>query len=1462
MTPYAGPASPAHPARPATIEDMYAGFRAPPPIYSPVPIWWWSGEPLERERLGWQMERLVEGGVRNVIVLNLAPRGPLFGCVADDPPFETDDWWDIFIYVLEEAKRRGLAIWFYDQLGFSGARLQERLITDHPSCAGASLERLEADLHPGEVAELVAPPGATVLSAAAGRLTPPDRLTDLQDLSAAVEEGTRLWWTAPTIDRDPDTGAASVWRVLLFYTRPEGFDYLNPDAAARLIDTVHGEFARRCGAYMGTTLVGSFQDEFPGLPRWTRDFAAQFHQRLGYDLLPWLPALFYECGPRTPAVRVTYSELVATLAEEAFFRPLFDWHERRGLLCGYDQIHRARAADPVDGQAYYGDYIRTMRHFSAPGCDMDGAARPHASIAHLYGRPRVWIEGFHSAGWGQTIEDIVTLLHPWYREGATLYNPHAVYYSTRGSWWEWAPPDTSWRQPYWRHYPVFASYVARLSYLLSQGDHVCDIALLYPASTMQAELIAGTPTERGRAVRGLWWELNRLLDDERRDADIIDDDSLARARVEAGRLCVAGERYRTLILPGTTTLRRESAAQVRAFADGGGLVIYCGSELPFASADAGVGDPRLREVVAALFGDRPNVGGATPDRAHWLHAPEGLAALLDARLPRAVVGGVVPATAGAERPRTRPSWYPNNHDQPEPDLTRRAPHLPSLHRRVAGCDLFFVLADTETRADDLARFHVAERDHGRVVDASRRIRRVAFRATGAPEVWDALTGEVRPARVVASDGDSTEALLDFGPSPACLVLFRPGEVGVPDRGASPAHQNQAEATGDAQARVDVESSDVDIRTVMGPWRSRLWPTLDNRWGDVALPPSPESPPVDCRVFRYRVESADDDGVAGGWGDPTFDDASWETVTASFGPYWWARGPLTIRVHDEAPGPADRPHAIGDWRPCVYSQRLGIAKDPVYGTQLGPRGHIPEDFIDLGTHPAGAVFEVVTTVRSATEQNLVALVGSTTSTRLWVNGVEIPALPETIPALWRGAVHLSTGPNDVRLRLESVDTDAGDASRPPRVRLWVRFAALEEDLRQGSWMWVPAELEARAGLGRRYFRRMIDLDEAPVEAPVRVSGDNGFRLFVNGRLVDTQGECDAYIMGHVTAYDLAPHLMAGRNVVAVEALPGARDHGDRGAERRTPQAAFILDGEARLPHGQRVELSSGREWRCATTARTAEWPSRAFDDSAWVAARELAAPPMWFPGEPSVLLFRPRPHPLSDVSWLHGSWAAGPDLGLTYDAYPASSRPVGWYRFTLPPGTASLRVRTRGTWRLYVDGTPLADGSSDDAAADIAVPASRHGAATAHQGSLRIEHEPGAYGGAAIPTPITFTVEAGTIDLGAWANQGMAHYAGGLVYETEVDLAADNIDEPLELDLGRVRGSVEAWLNDEPLGVRLWHPYRFPLAGHMKAGRNTLRILVLNTLGPHYGAANPSPLLYHGQDVSGLFGPVHIVRGHG
>ena len=536
---------------PGLTKDLLSGFQNPPREYGPVPIWWWSGGKIEKDRLAWQMERMVEGHVYNAVVLNLNPS-------SDQPAYFSPAWWDLMDFTLKKAEKLGMRIWFYDQIGFARSGIAEQLMTANPSFRAEKLQCQTADASGGAAVELRVPGGARLMSAVAVQ---DEKAVDLTDQIRANV----LTWTPPP----------GQWQVMLFYAQPAEFDFSNPQASAELMNRIYGEYERRFGKYLGNVIPGSFQDELPAMPRWSKGFLEEFKKRKGYDLTPYLPALFYDFGPETAKYRLDYRDVMAGMCEEAFFKPCFEWHARHGMICGMDQS--VRKADPIQAQKAYTDYFRTMRWYGAPGQDQNGDPKIRASIAHLYGRPRVWQEGFHSTGWGQTLEELTGLVDAFYLRGANLYNPHAWYYTTAGSWWEFAPPCTSFRQPYWMHYSHFADYVARMSFLLSQGSHVCDIAVLYPSATIQADMtIDGKVSPAARKTDSVFWSTLNALDKDDRDYDWIDESSVENAVVKDGRLCAGSEQYRVLIL--TAESSPKTAEKICEFERSGGTVINAAPE--------------------------------------------------------------------------------------------------------------------------------------------------------------------------------------------------------------------------------------------------------------------------------------------------------------------------------------------------------------------------------------------------------------------------------------------------------------------------------------------------------------------------------------------------------------------------------------------------------------------------------------------------------------------------------------------------------------------------------------------------------------------------------------------------------------------------------------------------------------------------------------------------------------------
>ena len=123
--------------------------------------------------------------------------------------------------------------------------------------------------------------------------------------------------------------------------------------------------------------------------------------------------------------------------------------------------------------------------------------------------------------------------------------------------------------------------------------------------------------------------------------------------------------------------------------------------------------------------------------------------------------------------------------------------------------------------------------------------------------------------------------------------------------------------------------------------------------------------------------------------------------------------------------------------------------------------------------------------------------------------------------------------------------------------------------------------------------------------------------------------------------------------------------------------------------------------------------------------------------------------------------------------------------------------------------------------------------------------------------MTYVTESGLIGLGDWKDQGLPAYSGGIRYQSTFTL--DNIGGHLSLDLGRVRGTAEVWINGQNAGVRVWSPYQFDVTSLCQQGQNEVEILVLNTLAPYLDAVSPTHYVRPGQTVSGLFCPVRLYK---
>ena len=505
---------------------MLPGFKEPPPGYGEVAFYWWLGDPLTRERLAWQLDQLAGKGVMG-LQINYAHSdrgGRSFGLTyPSDPPLFSEDWWKLVGWFMQEAKQRGMAVSLSDYtLGIGQGWCVDEVLKENPDLAGSVLRSQEKIVEGGRVAWKL--PAEVLMVGAYDPAT-----GAAVDLRARVAGGV-LNWQAPQ-DKH---------RVAVVYAQrvQPSLDPMNPKSGPEYARKFFGQFEERNPGEGGRGLNFFFSDELSfgvGGNLWTARFAEEFRKRKGYDIVPELPALFADIGPRTPKVRLDYHDVMVSLTEEGFFQPVFAWHQRRGMIYGCD--HGGRGRNVVE----FGDYFRTQRWNQGPGCDQPRLGRDliknkvASSIAHLYLRPRTWLEGFHSSGWGTSSAALSDATLANFAQGQNLLTLHGLYYSTHGGWWEWAPPCNHFRMPYWKHMGVFLKCAQRLSYLLSQGHHRCDVAIMYPVAPLEAGLGGNEAVSAAFAAGGQLYAQGI-------DFDFLDFESLARAKVEQQQLRVSGAR--------------------------------------------------------------------------------------------------------------------------------------------------------------------------------------------------------------------------------------------------------------------------------------------------------------------------------------------------------------------------------------------------------------------------------------------------------------------------------------------------------------------------------------------------------------------------------------------------------------------------------------------------------------------------------------------------------------------------------------------------------------------------------------------------------------------------------------------------------------------------------------------------------------------------------------------------------
>lgn len=514
----------------STIE----GWQSPPKTYWPVYSWVWRGE-ITNEGILQQLDSMVERGIYGLYILpSPSEFSQSISNCDGEKKYLSDEYMAQVRFTVEEAEKRGMHCWMYDEGGWPSGAANGRVVKGNPELEAFGITR------DGEIR--VIPPVAQ----------PYPDLLNRKSAELFVQ------YTHETYKKAFD-GNYGVHFPITFTDEPHVFT-------------------------MGHT----------ELVPWTENFDKLFLETYGYDIMDHLDALFDdEAKCETDRqIRVDYKDLVSRLFADNYFMVLRDWCRENGSLSGghvggddvafgnakwgYHHILRCLRAMDVPGvdiiwrQAFPGPEMKGVEPY-APLCANRFFPRYASSAAHQTGARLALTESFAIYGAGITYDQMRWVYNFQAVRGLNVLNPMNMqfgYQKDRVA--RVGQPTFSSLLPGARNLKPFNEWAARVGYVMSAGKPIVDAALYMPMRDIWPW------DKKARAAAERFEEVGGELERRGCDIDVADDDAILAAEIKNGALCVGDAAYRIIyVQDDTVTLTDAVREKLDAFCKAGGTVTVC-----------------------------------------------------------------------------------------------------------------------------------------------------------------------------------------------------------------------------------------------------------------------------------------------------------------------------------------------------------------------------------------------------------------------------------------------------------------------------------------------------------------------------------------------------------------------------------------------------------------------------------------------------------------------------------------------------------------------------------------------------------------------------------------------------------------------------------------------------------------------------------------------------------------------
>lgn len=738
--------------------------------------WWWLNGNVNKATITKDLEAMKSRNFQGAMIFDAGghnqrgnldiPAGPLFGSA---------EWNELFVFAMNEARRLGLEMGFNIQSGWNlgGPRVSpqymaKQITYSELNISGDKGGSIKLDLPKSrnnfykDIVVLAFPMNGVQRTG--------DYITDLGFKLGFYELGSSapdtrflLTNTSPNSKKNPDSTAGLIrkeqildlsdkmdaagklnwqvpegqWRILrIGYTCTDAhvstssgnwqgpvLDYMSKDAFDFYWNDVVVPIFNAAGDHVGTTLKFMETDSWEcGGMNWTDKFAEEFKKYRGYDLKNFLPIVagyVVEDAQTSNAFLADFRKTLGDLVAVNHYAVFQEYAHKYRL--GIQPESAGPHAGPLDGIKNYGYSDIVMSEFWSPSPHRPKPQdrfflKQASSAAHIYGKKIIGAESFTTIGphWNDEL---------WHDQKSAFDHEicgglNRLYFHTFSA----SPPEMGLpgqeyfagthvnpQVTWWKQSGPFIDYLHRVQSVVQEGKFVADI--LYYYGDHVPNVFPFKHADPAGVMPGF-------------DYDVTDETILLQLQVNNNKIIVPGGiEYRVMVLPDHRVLSLAALEKLEALVHQGATIIGYKPEKLISLTGESNAQKTFGELSEKIWGK------AGSEKGENIYGKGKVVWGVSAREYLLSIG------------------TPADFDILENDSKTDFDYI---HYGLGKSEVYFVSNQTAERKGINARFRVSGKQ---------------------PELWDALTGDIREAKAFTQKDGLTTVPLVLEPYGSVLVVF-------------------------------------------------------------------------------------------------------------------------------------------------------------------------------------------------------------------------------------------------------------------------------------------------------------------------------------------------------------------------------------------------------------------------------------------------------------------------------------------------------------------------------------------------------------------------------------------------------------------------------------------------------------------------------------------------------------------